>query len=132
MTTSAETQELLDSETFRCAVCGLAPGQVMYAILAVLDAINQGEPVPSTPSELMAAARCFENCLSPGMVPYAILASLVTLGGGGGGGAQEVYQDAFANPNGNIVPDDPTKPALYFPDGGGTLFQWDVDSQSWV
>lgn len=127
MASSAETQELLDSEVFRCAVCGLAPGQVMYAILAVIDAINRGEPVPSTPSELMAAASCFENCLSPGMVPYAILAALVQMGGGDGGGAQEVYEGRAPAP-----PDDPTKPALSFPSGGGTLFQWSADDQAWV
>lgn len=46
---------------------------------------------------------------------------------GGGGGAQEVYIGRDPAP-----PDDPTKPALSFPSGGGTLTQWDVNSQTWV
>lgn len=29
-------------------------------------------------------------------------------------------------------PPDPTKPALFYPSGGGALQQWDISSQSWV
>lgn len=49
-------------------------------------------------------------------------------GGGGGGGTQEVFTGA-APP---AAPTDPTKPAVFYPTGGGSLFQWDVGSASWV
>jgi len=39
----------------------------------------------------------------------------------------QIYQDHTGSP-----PDDPTLPALSYPTGGGTLSQWDVDSQTWV
>lgn len=41
--------------------------------------------------------------------------------------AQEVFIDRAPLP-----PDDPTKPALSFPAGGGSLQQWDVATQAWV
>lgn len=49
-------------------------------------------------------------------------------GGGSGSGSQEVYQGA-APP---AAPDDPTKPAVFYPNGGGSQQQWDVPSQAWV
>jgi hypothetical protein len=44
-------------------------------------------------------------------------------------GAQntQVYQGRDPAP-----PDDPTKAALNYPSGGGSLTQWDVGSQAWV
>lgn len=42
-----------------------------------------------------------------------------TLPSGIGGGRQEVYVDRAPNP-----PDDPTKPAVSFPSGGGPEQQW--------
>jgi len=45
----------------------------------------------------------------------------------GGGGRQEVYIDRAPYP-----PDDPTKPAVNYPAGGGPEQQWDVASQSWT
>ncbi len=47
-------------------------------------------------------------------------------GGGGGGGTTQVYTGA-APP---AAPTDPTKPALFYPTGGGTLLQW--DGAAWV
>lgn len=47
--------------------------------------------------------------------------------GGGGTGVTQVYVDKAP-----AAPDDPTKPALSYPAGGGALSQWDVASQSWV
>lgn len=41
-------------------------------------------------------------------------------------GAQEVFIDRSPLP-----PDDPTKPALSFPAGGGSLEQWSPSTQSW-
>jgi len=48
-------------------------------------------------------------------------------------GGTQVYQDSFADPNGNVTPDDVNKAALYYPDGASSpMFAWDVDSQTWV
>lgn len=47
-------------------------------------------------------------------------------GGSGPGGAQQVYTGA-APP---AAPDNPALPALFYPTGGGTLFQW--DGAAWV
>ena len=56
-----------------------------------------------------------------------ILGALVDGAGGSGSGAQEIYigRDPAA-------PDDPTKPALNYPSGGGPMTQWDVGTQAWV
>jgi hypothetical protein len=43
-----------------------------------------------------------------------------------GGGVEQVFLDS------PTTPDDPTKPALSFPSGGGELSQWDPGSQTWV
>lgn len=53
--------------------------------------------------------------------------------GGGGGGSVQIITGSAANPNiAGVIPADPTKAALYYQNGGGTLFQWDVPGQTWV
>ncbi len=54
------------------------------------------------------------------------ICSILNSGGGGGSGTTQVYigKDPTA-------PDDPTKAALSYPSGGGTMTQWDVASQTW-
>lgn len=54
--------------------------------------------------------------------PYTPGASIVS---GAITAAREVYLD-------QETPNDPSKPALSFPTGGGTLYQWDPDSQAYV
>ncbi len=50
--------------------------------------------------------------------------------GGGGGGA--VITGAFANPNGNVTPADPTKAAWYYQEGATpNWWQWNVTNQNW-
>lgn len=48
--------------------------------------------------------------------------------GPGVGGTIQVYTGA-APP---ATPDDPTAAAVFYPDGGGSLQQWDVVGQAWV
>lgn len=57
-----------------------------------------------------------------------ILQETGTGGGGSGSGSQEVYQGASPP----AAPDDPTRPAVFYPSGGGSMQQWDVGSQAWV
>lgn len=88
----------------------------------------------ATPQELIDESECY-LCL-PGVsqadaIELALLNQIATALSGGVT-AQQVYQDSFADPNGNLTPDDPTKAALYYPDGSGTTFQWDVPSQQWL
>jgi len=54
--------------------------------------------------------------------PYTPGASIFS---GAVAAAQEVFLD-------NQTPTDPSKPALSFPTGGGTLSQWDPGSQAWL
>lgn len=46
---------------------------------------------------------------------------------GGGSGVEQVYEGRAP-----AIPDDPTKPAVDFPLGGGTMLQWSVQDQTWV
>lgn len=49
---------------------------------------------------------------------------------GSGSGTVQIIQGA-ANPP-TTPPPDPTQPAVYYPNGGGTLSQWDVPGQVWT
>ena len=76
----------------------------------------------------MDEATCYA-CL-PGVsqadaIELALL-NTIAVGLSGGVTAQQVYTGA-APP---AAPDDPTKPALYYPTGGGTTLQW--DGAAWV
>jgi len=98
----------------------------MYAILAALIDVGNGEPVPTDVNELMAQISCLKCAVQPGDVPLLILGAVSNITGGGGGGTIQVYTGA-APP---AAPDNPLLPALYYPTGGGTLFQW--DGAAWV
>lgn len=45
-------------------------------------------------------------------------------------GSGRIYQDAADPPV--APPPDPGSTALYYPNGGGVLYQWDTVSQTWV
>ena len=123
-----DPQEVVDAAQPWCCI---PEGDLWYAVLGALIVTGNGDPMP-TASELMAQIACLKCGIQPGDVAFLILGAIANGGGGGGGGTIQVYQGAFTDPNGNLVPDDPTKPALYFITGGGTLWQWDVPSQTWV
>jgi hypothetical protein len=108
--------------------CCIPAGDLWYAVLGALIVTGNGDPMP-TADELMADIACLKCAIQPGDVPFLILGAIAE-GGGGGGGTIQVYTGAFADPNGNVTPDDPTKPALFYPTGGGTLWQW--DGAAWV
>ncbi len=111
-----------------CYVCAFDKLQVWYAILAALDYVAQGEPVPTDPQVLAEASKCYVCAFSSGMLPYAILERIAAItGGGGGGGTIQVYENRDPAP-----PDDPTKAAISEPTGGGTLTFWSPSSAAWV
>lgn len=81
-------------------------------------------------SELLEEGKCYQ-CLTEKQMAIVELQLLCAIfnsgGGGGGGGTQQVYQGLVPP-----TPDDPTKPAVFYINGGGTQLQWDVPSQTWV
>lgn len=60
----------------RCLMCNLPPGDVWYGILAVANAIANGDTPPVTPQEIITAANCYRCYVPPGGLPYAILKAL--------------------------------------------------------
>ncbi len=96
--------------------------------VVLLCAILDGETgMACDPQTLISEASCLLCTVPPGMweaIKVSLLCQIA--GGGGGGGTIQVYTGA-APP---AAPDDPTKPALFYPTGGGTLFQW--DGAAWV
>lgn len=77
-------------------------------------------------SELLASGACFQ-CLTKKELQIVIAQLLCEISSSGGGGGTPQVFDTYP-----AVPDDPTKAALSYPSGGGTLYQWDVGSQTWV
>lgn len=123
MATAAEAQELVSAAS--CDFCTIPPGLILYAVLAALIDVSNGDAVSTDPQVIINEARCLECVIPQGLVPYAILEAVRDVAANAGGG-QQVYQDR-ATP-----PDDPTLPAISFPTGGGLVTQWDVASQAWV
>lgn len=131
---AATAQSLFD--TAECFSC-LGPVTNFQTLkLGLLLNIAESLGTVMTSQELIDEAECY-LCL-PGVsqadaIELALLNVIAGTGGGGGGvTAQQVYQGAAADPNGVVTPADITKPALYFPNSGGTLWQFDVPSQTWV
>ncbi len=81
-------------------------------------------------NDLMAEASCFA-CQPPGVWPIlelALLCQIFNAGGGSGGGSSSVQVYEGRDP---AAPNDPTKAAVSFPVGGGSLTQWSVVNQAW-
>lgn len=93
--------------------------------LLVVIAQALAEQVNMTATELLQAA-CTSGiaCLQERDILVAI-AEGINQSGGGGAGTIQVYEGRAPAP-----PDDPTKAALNYPIGGGTLEQW--DGAAWV
>ncbi len=94
----------------------------LLVVLAQAVAASSG----MTATELLQAAcesgiACLQN-------RDLLVVAAQAINDGGGGGLLEVYTGA-APP---AAPDDPLSGAVFYPTSGGTLFQWDVGSQSWV
>lgn len=52
---------------------------------------------------------------------------------GGGSGAIQVLVGAFANPNGNSTPDDPSKGAIYYQEGSvANVWRWSISGVAWI
>lgn len=118
---AALSAEPVNACEFHC----IPSGAIWYAVLAALIDISNGDDVPTDVNTLLEQARCLECEIPPGLLPYQILTALRGISSGGAG-AQEVYTGA-APP---AAPDDPTKPAVFYPTGGGALLQW--DGAAWV
>lgn len=108
--------------------CDTGVACLIHRNLLVVIAQALAEQVNMTASELLQAA-CTSGiaCLQERDILVAIAEGINQGGGGGGAGAIEVYEGRDPLP-----PDDPTKAALSYPSGGGTLTQWDTVAQAWV
>ena len=96
----------------------------------LLNILSELEVETMTPQELMTEASCYA-CL-PGVsqgdaIELALLDQISQNISGGGGGTIQVYESRDPAP-----PDDPTKPAISFPTGGGTITQWPANGPAWV
>lgn len=69
-----------------CLSSCLPAGMAWYGLLAVLDAIGQGDTVPSTAQEIATAAACYSACIPQGLLPYALIVAAQNISSGGGGG----------------------------------------------
>jgi len=94
-------------------------------LVAIAQALS--ESLGMTATELLQAA-CTSGiqCVQERDLLVIIAEGINQGGGGGGGGTIQVYTGA-APP---AAPDNPALPALFYPTGGGTLFQW--DGAAWV
>lgn len=128
----ATPQELASAA--RCFDCGLDVKSLLA--IAVYELRSLAGLDSMTPAQLAEASKCF-NCgqgIQDLLAGATYLLDQVT-GGGAGGVLREVYTGDETDPNGIYTPNDPTKPAIYYPTGGGTggtLFQWEVSTQQWV
>jgi len=104
--------------------CCLPPGDLWFGVLAALIAVSEGDPMP-TVDELNEQIACLKCAVQSGDVPLLILGAVSAVSSGASGAIQ-VYTGA-APP---AAPNDPTKPALYYPTGGGTMLQW--NGAAWV
>jgi hypothetical protein len=96
--------------------------------LLVVIAQALADSAGMTANELLEAA-CTSRiaCLGERDLLVVIAEAIAQGGGSGPGGTIQVYEGrAPANP------DDPTKAAVSFESGGGTLLQWSVIAQAWV
>lgn len=92
---------------------------------------------------LAAACESKVACLSERDLLVVIAQGLFELTGGGGppgppplGAAPEIYTGTFSDPNGNVTPNVPTEPAIYFTlvsaGGTGNVWHWQKDTQVWI
>lgn len=52
--------------------------------------------------------------------------------GSGGSGTDQVVNNSFDDPNGNVVPDDQTKPAFYYKNGVFSGWTWTTPAGPWL
>lgn len=112
------------AEAAKCFDCGLGRDTLLAIIAYELRSL--AGMAAQTPQQLATAAKCFDCGLGVETL-LAIIAYSMDQLAGGGSGLREIYTGAEADPNGTYTPNDPAKPAIYYPYGGGTggtLWQW--------
>lgn len=113
---------------------------LLAQIVWLLCQLNSMSCDPDALAEI-DAIKCLQNWDQQSLLAAAVYQLCVISGGGGIGppplgAAPEIYQDVFANPNGNISPNNPNQPARYSQlasaGGTGTEFHWQKDSHVWI
>jgi hypothetical protein len=85
----------------------------------------------ATVNELLEETKCFfcYGLTQAELLELGLLLRIVAAGGG----STQVITDSFADPNGNVTPDDPTAGALYYEDSDTLqLWRWSVIQQLWI
>lgn len=100
--------------------------QILGAILYVL--CKQAN-MNCTPQDLQAIARPINQIMSEDQILASILYILCANQGLAAGQIRNYVNDPNAE---GIKPQDLTAPAVAYPFGGGTEFQWDIPTQQWV
>lgn len=125
---AATAQSLFDSAT--CFSC-LGPVPTAQTLkIGILTQLLEGLGGSMTPQELIDEASCY-ICL-PGVsqvdaIELALLSAISEAITGSGSTLQQVYQAASLP----AAPNDPTKPAVFYPDPTGTMLEWSVTNQAW-
>lgn len=127
--TSAQTL-LSEGKCFACYGNPSSGAIIKLSLLVrILTSLN---PMAATsPQALLDYAKCF-NCYSnadlTGMMELALL-DQISVALSGSTTTQEVYQ---GNGVPALVPEDPTKPALYTDRDTGVLYTWNTVTQTWT
>jgi hypothetical protein len=105
--------------------CCVPQGDMMYAILAALIDVGNGDAVPTDVNELMAEVACLKCAIQPGDVGLLILGAVSNITGGGGGGTGGVTcstADPVAAPTNSCT--------LHYRTDNGALFAW--NGSAWI
>jgi hypothetical protein len=126
---AATAQELFTATA--CVQCAgpIGPGQQMR--IGLLFQIYNGLGGTMTTQQILNESGCF-LCI-PGVtiadaIEIGLLNAIAALLGGSSSSLTQVYTGAAAP----AAPNDPTKAALFYPNGGGTEQQWDTVGLAWV
>lgn len=115
----------------RCIDSCIPAGMQLAALISLFQKVAG---VSLTTDQLMDGAKCIDSCIPRGMQLPVLISLAQTIvanggGGGGGGGSGSVLQGTV---DPVAPPASPNSPALYTNLTSGTLFTWNVTSQSWV
>jgi hypothetical protein len=136
MATTVDPQTLLMQAN--CYACYADNGYMLQLMkLALLSQISTGSGVPASTCENLSGAASPLNNVTPDFVGQVYVQSNGEIWQAGNllnsswvviGGPMQIFLDYYPS----TPPTDPTKPALTYNTGGSTLYQWDVNSQTWV
>lgn len=114
--------------TFDKSLAQLSPGTLDAIKVYILQAIVNGETVPTNAQELLEAAKCYVACLPAGVLGaiQIYLLTQIANGGGGGGGASIVCLDGSDAPV-----DAPESTCAIAYNEAGQVWTWNANGPAW-